>query len=76
MTGGGQVSKREFHIWVDGRLSGRFADGVDGIEQHDDERGTVLHGAYLDDAHLQGVLEHLRGLGVALRRLEVSEEER
>lgn len=74
MIVGGSASAREFRIWVDGRLSGRFSDGVDGVEQHDEDRGTVLRGAYLDDAHLQGVLDHLRGLGVAVRRFEISEE--
>ena len=67
------VSAQVFRIWVQGRLSAHFADGVDGVVQRDGERGTVLSGAYRDDAHLQGVLDLLRGLGVAVRRFEITE---
>ena len=65
-------TRREFRIWVDGRLSDRFADGLVGVEQHD-EAGTVLSGAFVDDAHLQGILDQLRGLGIGIRRFEINE---
>ncbi|MEO1059898.1 MAG: hypothetical protein AAFZ07_00665 [Actinomycetota bacterium] len=68
------ASRRELRIWVEGRLSAHFADGVEGIEQHDDELGTVLCGDYRDEAHAHGVLEHLRGLGVTVRRFDITDE--
>lgn len=66
---------RDFRIWVDGRLSERFSNGLAGVEQRDGESGTVLHGDYVDDAQLQGVLDQLRGLGISVRRFEVTEEQ-
>ena len=71
MTCNGHV-RREFRIWVDGRLSEKFADGLSGVDQHD-EAGTVLSGDYVDDAHLQGLLDRLRGLGITVRRFEINE---
>lgn len=75
MAGDGRGSRREVRIWVNGRLSARFADAVDGIEQHDDELGTVLTGEYLDEAQVQGVLDHLRGLGVTIRRFDITDDQ-
>ena len=65
-------TRREFRIWVEGRLSDGFADGFVGVDQHE-EAGTVLSGDYVDDAHLQGLLERLRSLGIAVRRFEINE---
>ena len=67
-------SPREFRIWVDGRLSEHFADGLTGVEQREEAGRTVLVGEYIDDAHLHGVLDQLRGLGIAVTRFEVVEQ--
>ena len=74
MTHEASAVPSEFRIWVAGRLSERFSNGLDCVDQRDVEGGTVLHGAYVDEAHLQGVLDQLRGLGIKVRRFEVSEK--
>lgn len=71
MTRDDPVTLRQFRLWVDGRLSERFSDGLVGVHQREDTDGTMLAGDYVDEAHLHGVLEELRGLGVAVRRFEV-----
>ena len=63
----------EFRIWVDGRLSEGFSNGLACVDQRDVGGGTVLRGAYIDEAHLQGVLDRLRGLGIKVMRFEVAE---
>ena len=63
----------EFRIWVDGRLSERFSNGLACVDQRDVEGGTVLRGAYVDEAHLHGVLDQLRGLGIKVMRFEIAE---
>ncbi len=64
-----------FRIWVDGRLAEHFAESLDGIEQRDDQSGTVLSGDYLDDAHLSGVLDQLRRMGIRVHRFEIAEKQ-
>lgn len=63
--------ERRFRIWVDGRLSDRFTAGFVGVEQRDEEGVTVLSGEYVDESHLQGVLERLRDLGIRVHRFDV-----
>lgn len=63
--------ERRFRIWVDGRLSERFAEGLAGVEQRDDEGGTVLLGEYIDESHLRGVLDRLGDLGICVHRFEL-----
>ena len=60
-----------FRIWVEGRLNPRFAEGLDGVEQEDSADGTTLSGALIDQSQLHGILDHLRALGIAVRRFEV-----
>jgi hypothetical protein len=63
--------KRHFRIWVAGRLAAGFAAGMEGgIEQTDTEDGTVLDGELVDQAHLHGVLDELRRLGIEVLRFE------
>ena len=69
-----EAPAREFRVWVDGRLSERFAAGLPGVEQRDGTGGTLLLGDYVDEAHLQGVLDELRRLGITVCRFEVVEE--
>ena len=75
MTRNGCAARRCFRIWVDGRLSEHFAAGMPGMEQRDEEGGTVLSGAYVDESHLRGVLDRLSDLGIGIRRLEVDDAE-
>lgn len=67
------AATRTFRIWVDGRLSARFADGLTGVGQRDEKGATVLEGAYVDESHLNGLLDHLRALGIGVRRFEVDD---
>ncbi len=73
MTRDGCAARRGFRIWVDGRLSEHFAAGWNGIEQRDEEGGTVLSGDYVDESHLRGVLDRLSDLGIGIRRFEVDD---
>ena len=41
------------------------------IDDIGDKYNNFLDGDYIDDAHLQGVLDQLRGLGIAVTRFEV-----
>ncbi len=66
-------SERRFRIWVEGRLSGGFADGLAGVDQHDEPGGTVLDGDYVDESHLRSVLDRLGDLGIRIRRFDVDE---
>ena len=74
MTSDGGAPRRQFRICVEGRLSDGFADGLMGVAQVDAPDGTVLIGDYVDDAQLHGVLDQLRGLGIAVTRFEVVEQ--
>lgn len=66
-----QRKRRQFRIWVAGRLDEGFANGLDGrVEQHDTSEGTALTGDYVDQSHLHGILDHLRRLGVEVIRFE------
>lgn len=69
MTGDAHATTRRFRVRVDGRLSRGFADVLDGIEQLDEPGGTVLVGEFVDDAHLHGVLDHLRALAIGIQSL-------
>ena len=66
-----QTTPRGFRIWVDGRLSRGFVDGLEGIDQHDSEGSTILSGNYIDESHLEGVLDQLRRLAIGIQRFEV-----
>lgn len=64
---------RTFRIWVHGRLSAGFANGLTGVDQRDEEGGTLLIGEYVDESHLHGVLDRLGDLGIRVRRFDVEE---
>lgn len=64
-------SRRRFNIWVEGKLSPRFAEGLDGIEQEDTVDGTTLSGDLIDQSQLHGILDHLLRLGIDVQRFEV-----
>ena len=66
-----KAGARRFHIWVQGRLSEGFCEGLAGIEQEDVPAGTVLSGALLDQSQLHSTLDLLRDLGIDVLRFEV-----
>ena len=67
----GVRDQRRFRIEIDGRLTPRFAEGLDGVEQHDSAHGTTLSGELIDQSQLHGILDYLRALGIEVRRFEV-----
>lgn len=70
-----QAGQRRFRIWIVGRLSDGFTDGINGnngIEQAHDEAGnTRLTGDLIDQSHIHGILDKLRRLGLEVLRFEV-----
>lgn len=64
-------SRRRFLIEIDGKLTPRFAEGLDGVDQQDSAHGTTLSGEFKDRSQLHGILDHLRALGIDVRRFEI-----
>jgi hypothetical protein len=60
------VEPRRYRIAVRGRLSERFASAFDGMSLQAGASGTVLEGEVKDQAHLYGILQCLRDLGIDL----------
>lgn len=69
------MSEREYRITVRGRLSDVFADGFDDMGQARSGGNTVLHGPYVDQSHLHGVLDRLRALGIEIVSLDTEAAE-
>ena len=67
----GYPGTRRFRIWVQGRLSESFSEGLAGIDQEVVPAGTVLSGALVDQSQLHGTLDLLRDLGIDVLRFEV-----
>jgi hypothetical protein len=63
--------RRRFRIEIDGRLTPGFAESLDGVDQQDSADGTTLSGEFIDQSQLHGILDHLRGLGIDVRRFEI-----
>jgi hypothetical protein len=60
------MSLPRYRIVVEGELGPRYAAAFDGmtLRAHDGE--TEITGPIIDDAHLQGLLERIAGLGLRL----------
>jgi hypothetical protein len=59
-----------YRITVRGRLGDHFASAFEGMQLEPRDGRTVLVGKITDQAHLHGVLDRLRDLGLELIRLE------
>jgi hypothetical protein len=59
-----------YRITVRGHLGDHFASAFEGMRLEPREGRTVLIGKITDQAHLHGVLDRLRDLGLELIRLE------
>jgi hypothetical protein len=59
-----------YRITVRGRLGDHFAGAFDGLKLEPRDGQTVLTGPITDQAHLHGILERLRDLGLELISLE------
>ena len=63
--------QRWFRVWVAGRLTGRFSDGLPDVAQEDGSDGSILIGRFVDMAHLRSIIDYLLGLGIEIVRFEV-----
>ena len=70
------MAQETYRIVIDGRLSDHFADGFDNMAQHQDGADTILEGTLVDQAHLHGLLDQIRGLGIRITGFATVEEER
>ena len=59
-----------YRIVLRGRLSERFASAFDGMALESGPDQTVLVGDVRDQAHLYGLLDRLRDLGIELVAVE------
>lgn len=60
------MTDRIYEFRVDGRLPADAHEAFLDMEVHEVRPGAVLRGAVIDDAHLHGILEQLRLLGVTV----------
>ena len=72
---GTPVATGTYRIVVHGRLSDAFAEGFDDMTQTSSGSNTVLEGLYVDQSHLHGLLDRLRGLGIEIVSFDTSSKE-
>jgi hypothetical protein len=60
------MSGRHYEFRVDGLLSAHVREAFCDMEVEEIRPGAVLRGAVVDDAHLHGILDQLRGLGLTV----------
>jgi hypothetical protein len=65
-----------YRIVVRGKVSAVSAEAFDDLHVESESGQTVLTGEIVDQAHLYGILERLRGLGVELIALTPSNPDR
>jgi hypothetical protein len=63
---GGHVEPTRYRIAVRGRLSGRLASAFEGFALEPANEYSVLAGEIRDQAHLYGILDRVRDLGLEL----------
>jgi hypothetical protein len=64
------VTSSRYRIVLRGRLSERFESAFDGMTLEAGPNQTVLVGEVRDQAHLHGLLDRLRDLGIELVAVE------
>lgn len=60
------MTGHRYEFRVVGRLSARAHELLCDMDVEEVRRGAVLRGAVIDDAHLHGILEQLRTLGLTV----------
>lgn len=60
------MTDRIYEFRVDGRLPAAAHDAFCDMEVREVRPGAVLRGTVIDDAHLHGILEQLRLLGLTV----------
>lgn len=71
LIGGFAVGARIYRITLKGHLSARFAAAFDGFDLELGPGEATLVGSVIDQAHLYGVLEQIRDLGLELLRVDI-----
>lgn len=61
---------RRFSITVTGRLGGEFSSAFDEVDLRHSGSDTVISGHACDQTYLDGILAHLRDLGLEVIGLE------
>lgn len=61
---------RRYEFRVDGRLPARAGEVLGDMAVEEVHPGAVLRGDVVDDAHLHGILDQLRALGLVVVRAE------
>jgi hypothetical protein len=64
------VMERHFRITVRGHLSSGFADLFGDVTMSMVDGATVIAGRAIDQSHLEGILAHLRDLGLEMIAVE------
>jgi hypothetical protein len=67
---GGHVEPTRYRIAVRGRLSWRLASAFEGFALEPGDEHSVLAGEICDQAHLYGILDRVRDLGLELVSVE------
>jgi hypothetical protein len=67
---GGRVEPTRYRIAVRGRLSGHLASAFEGFALEPGNEHSVLAGEIRDQAHLYGILDRVRDLGLELVSVE------
>jgi hypothetical protein len=60
------MAGRHYEFHVDGSLSPGAREAFCDMDVEEVRPGAVLRGAVVDDAHLHGILEQLRALGLTV----------
>ncbi len=67
------MERRGYRITIEGRLGDRFAQAFRGMTLVGGRDQTVLVGIIDDQAHLFGVLDRIRALGMVLVSVELED---
>lgn len=62
----GLVEGDHYRLIVKGELSERYSTVFEGMSMEHREGNTVIVGTVVDQAHLQGILDRIAGLGLRL----------
>ena len=60
------MTGRHYEFHVDGALSAHAREALCDMDVEEIRPGAVLRGAVVDDAHLHGILDQLRVLGLTI----------
>jgi hypothetical protein len=68
------VGNARYRLVVEGELSSRYATVFEGMHLECAQGRTTIVGTLIDQAHLQGLLQRIAGLGLTLVSVERESE--